>query len=82
MANKRNRNYKEEYQNYHGRPEQIANRTKRVLARREMEDKLGADAIAGKDVHHKKALRHGGGNGKGNLALASVKQNRGWRRGE
>jgi hypothetical protein len=74
------RNYRAEYDNYHGKPEQRANRSKRVLARREMEDKLGVAAIAGKDVHHKKPLRSGGGNGKGNLAVASVKANRGWNR--
>lgn len=74
------RNYREEYDNYHGKPEQIANRAKRVQARRDMEAKHGKAAIAGKDVHHKKALRHGGGNGSSNLAISSVKKNRGWNR--
>lgn len=77
---KRVRNYREEYDNYHGKPEQRANRSKRVLARREMEETHGKAALAGKDVHHKKPLRSGGGNGKSNLAIASVKSNRGWNR--
>lgn len=78
----RNRDYRSEYDNYHGKPEQRANRSKRVLARRDMEKEVGAAALAGKDVHHKKPLRSGGGNGKGNLAVATVKANRGWNRGK
>lgn len=77
---KRVRNYREEYDNYHGKPEQRANRSKRVLARREMEERHGKAALAGKDVHHVKPLRSGGGNGNGNLAISSVKKNRGWNR--
>jgi hypothetical protein len=77
---KRVRNYREEYDNYHGKPEQRANRSKRVLARREMEDKLGKKAIAGKDIDHKKPLRSGGTNAAGNLRVSSVKANRGWNR--
>jgi hypothetical protein len=74
------RDYRKEYDNYHGKPEQIAKRSKRVLARREMEKEVGASALAGKDVHHKKPLRSGGGNGKSNLAITS-KSHRGWNRG-
>lgn len=74
------RDYRKEYDQYHGRPEQIAKRSKRVLARREMEKTHGEAALAGKDVHHVKPLRSGGGNGKGNLAIAT-KKHRGWNRG-
>jgi len=77
MSDKR-RDYKEEYVRFHGKPEEIKKRAMRNSARTEVEKKVGAAAIAGKDVHHKKALRHGGGNGKGNLAVASVATNRGW----
>lgn len=80
MVKKRERNYREEYDNYHGKPEQRANRSKRVLARREVEDKLGKAAIAGKDVDHKKPLRNGGTNAPGNLRVSTVKANRGWNR--
>lgn len=43
------RNYRKEYDNYHSRPEQIANRSSRNSARRIMGDK----AVKGKDVGHK-----------------------------
>jgi hypothetical protein len=82
MAKKRDRNYREEYDNYHGKPEQIANRAKRVQARRDVEKKVGKAAIAGKDVDHKKPLRNGGTNAPSNLRVATVKANRGWNRGQ
>jgi hypothetical protein len=74
----RNRDYRKEYLEYHGKPEQRANRSKRVLARREMEKTHGD--LSGKDVHHKKPLRNGGSNGKKNLAITST-SHRGWNRG-
>ena len=43
------RNYKKEYENYHGTPEQIARRSSRNKARRAMGDK----AVKGMDVGHK-----------------------------
>ena len=76
MAN--GRDYAAEYKRFHGKPEEIKKRAKRNAARAQMK-KAGA-AVAGKDVHHKKPLRNGGGNGKGNLAISSVHQNRGWER--
>jgi hypothetical protein len=76
----RNRDYKHEYDSYHGKPEQIAKRSKRVLARREMEKDYGKAALKGKDIHHKQPLRNGGGNGKKNLAITST-SHRGWNRG-
>ncbi len=72
------RNYREEYKDFHGRPEEVKKRAMRNQARAEVAKRAGAAAIAGKDVHHKKALRHGGGNGNGNLAIASVHKNRGY----
>lgn len=71
------RNYKEEYKDYHGKPERIKERAQRNAARSEMKQKVGAAAIAGKDVHHKTPIRNGGGNS-GNLAIASVHKNRGY----
>lgn len=69
---------KRHYKEYHGTPEQIAKRSMRNKARRTMEKEHGASALKGKDVDHKTPLRHGGGNGKGNLRLMDVSKNRGW----
>ncbi len=74
------RDYRKEYDEYHGKPEQRANRSKRVLARRDMEKTHGEAALAGKDVHHKKPLRNGGGNGKKNLAITG-QAHRAWNKG-
>lgn len=70
------RNYKKEYENYHSKPEQRANRSKRVQARREAEKEGKVRKGDGKDVDHKKPLRSGGGNSKGNLRVRSASANR------
>lgn len=80
MPKKRDRDYRKEYDEYHGTPEQRANRSKRVLARRAFEKAHGDQT--GKDIDHKKPLRSGGGNGMSNLRAVSVKKNRGWNRGK
>jgi hypothetical protein len=54
------RDYKQEYQNYQGTPEQIANRSARNKARREMADKGLVHKGDGKDVDHKTPLVKGG----------------------
>lgn len=47
------RDYKKEYEAYHGKPEQIKRRAARVMARRKM-IKAGKAAVGdGKDVAHK-----------------------------
>jgi len=74
------RDYAAEYKRFHGKPAEIKKRAMRNAARAEVTKSYGKEAVAGKDVHHKKALRHGGGNGKGNLAISGVHQNRGWER--
>jgi hypothetical protein len=74
------RDYAAEYARFHGKPAEIKKRAMRNEARATVKKSAGAQAIAGKDVHHKTALRNGGGNGKGNLGIASVKKNRGWER--
>ena len=66
------RNYKEEYREYHGKPEQIDNRAKRNKARRESGLKKGD----GKEVDHKTPLSKGGGNSKGNTSITSRTSNR------
>jgi hypothetical protein len=73
------RDYKAEYKDFHGKPAEIAKRAERNAARAKVKKKLGAAAVAGKDVHHKKAIRHGGGNGDGNLAVTGT-HHRGWER--
>ena len=47
------RDYKKEYQEYHGKPEQRANRSKRVLARRKLEKEGRVAKGDGRDVDHK-----------------------------
>jgi hypothetical protein len=74
------RDYGAEYRRFHGKPEEIAKRAKRNAAHAKIEKKVGTTALAGKDVHHKRAIRHGGGNSDGNLAVTSVNRNRGWER--
>lgn len=72
----RTRNYKKEYK-YHGTPEQIAKRSARNKARRLMAKEVGAAALKGKDVDHKRPLSKGGSNSRSNLQVTSVHYNRG-----
>jgi hypothetical protein len=68
------RDYKKEYKNYHSKPEQRANRSKRVLARRLMM-KLGKVKKGdGKDVDHKDGNPQN--NGKHNLRVRNKSENR------
>jgi hypothetical protein len=76
------RDYKKEYREYHGKPEQRANRSKRVLARRKLEKEGVVKKGDGKDVDHKKRLAKGGTNARSNLKVSSTKENRGWRKGK
>ena len=68
------RNYRKEYDNYHSKPEQRANRSKRVLARRKMEDKGRVHKGDGKDVDHKDGNPQN--NGDDNLRVLSKSKNR------
>ena len=81
---KRVRDYREEYRTYGGTPEQKKNRAERNRARALMEIKVGAAALKGKEVDHKRALtpKHGApprpsspGN-TSNLRILSRKANR------
>jgi hypothetical protein len=71
------RNYRQEYRDFHGKPEQIANRAERVKARRVMEKTGAAKKGDGKDVDHIRPLSKGGTSAKTNLRMRSVKANRG-----
>lgn len=53
LAEAKKRNYRREYDNYHGTAKQRANRSKRVLARRKMVKKGKVHKGDGKDVNHK-----------------------------
>lgn len=70
------RNYKKEYANYQGRPEQIKNRAKRNKARRGLEKEGRVHKGDGKDVDHKRPISKGGGNSKSNLRVQSKSANR------
>lgn len=74
------RDYKQEYADYHGKPEKIKERAQRNAARAAMVKKGAAHKGDGKDVDHKTPIRAGGSNAKGNLRMSSVKANRGWRK--
>ena len=69
------RDYKKEYQNYHSKPEQRANRSKRVLARRQLEKEGKCKKGDGKDVDHKDGNPQN--NSDGNLRVMSAHKNRG-----
>lgn len=74
------RDYKKEYANYQGKPEQIENRAKRNAARSEMEKKGLVRKGDGKDVDHRTPIAKGGGNGSGNLRVVPKGQNRSFAR--
>lgn len=69
------RNYKKEYRDYHGTPEQIKRRAARVMARRKMTKKYGKRAVRGKDIDHKD--RNPTNNSYSNLRIQSKNKNRG-----
>lgn len=71
------RNYKQEYAEFHGKPEQVKKRAQRVKARRMLEKEGTVSKGDGKDVDHIKPLKNGGTSARGNLRVRSVKANRG-----
>jgi hypothetical protein len=66
------RNYKAEYRDYHGQPEQIKERAQRNAARSDM----GLDKGDPREVDHKKPISAGGSNSKRNLRAVSQDTNR------
>lgn len=68
------RNYRKEYDTYHGTPEQRANRAKRNAARYAMEKKGKVSKGDGKEVDHKRGVE--AGNGAKNLRVVSRAVNR------
>ncbi len=61
---------------YNSSPTQKKNRAKRNAARSAMEKKGVVSKGDSKDVDHKKKMKDGGGNGKGNLRVKSASSNR------
>jgi hypothetical protein len=70
------RDYKKEYEAYDGTPEVKKKRALRNAARREAERDGKVSKGDGNDVHHKKPLAKGGGNGKSNLSVVPASKNR------
>lgn len=74
----KNRDYKAEYANYQGTPEQKHNRALRNKAHRMLEKALGSD-IKG-DVDHIKPISKGGSTTPSNLRVTSASANRSFSR--
>lgn len=74
LVEEKKRNYRREYDNYQGKPEQRANRSKRVLARRKMIKKGKARKGDGKDINHKDGNPQN--NSMNNLESMSASKNR------
>ena len=72
------RNYKLEYANYQGKPEQIAKRSSRNKARRKLEAQGRVSKGDGKDVDHRD--RNPLNNGNGNLRVKKKEHNRSFSR--
>ena len=72
------RDYKREYANYQGKPEQIAKRAKRNAARSKMEKAGRVSKGDGKDVDHVRGVE--AGNGNSNLRVKSKSANRSYAR--
>ena len=66
------RDYKKEYEDFHGKPEQIKNRAKRNKARNESPLRKGDP----REIDHIKPLSKGGANTKKNTRIVTRKTNR------
>lgn len=74
-AGGRVRNYRKEYDTYHGKPDQVAKRSQRNKDRRAAEDVVGA-LPPGMEVDHVTAMKNGGEGGVGNLQILPRELNR------
>ncbi len=68
------RDYRKEYDDYHGKKDQKKNRASRNGARRRMRKILGKEAIKGKDIDHKDGNPKN--NSRSNLRVLSKSANR------
>jgi 5-methylcytosine-specific restriction endonuclease McrA len=78
--NKADRDYKNEYETYQGKPDQIKKRAKRNAARRAMAKAGKVSKGDGKDVDHVVPLSKGGSNTRSNLRAVSKSANRSFKR--
>lgn len=75
------RNYKKELAWEHSKKKnRVKDRAQRNAARSAVKKKVGAAALKGKDVGHKKAVSKGGANGLANLFVQNPGQNRSFSR--
>ena len=74
------RNYRTEYDNYQGTPEQKRKRAQRNKARRMLEKEGVVHKGDGKDVDHKTPLAKGGSTTRGNLKAMPKSANRSFAR--
>jgi hypothetical protein len=74
------RNYKKEYQAYHSKPEQRANRSKRTVARNQSNAEGRTSKGDGRDLDHKRPLSKGGSNSRSNTRVVSRSSNRSFSR--
>lgn len=70
------RDYAKEYREYHGKPEQVRNRSSRNKARRLMIKEGRVRKGDGREVDHKQPLSKGGSNRRSNLKILSRRANR------
>lgn len=66
---------------YNARPEMVRRRGENNKARAQLMKEGKVRKGDGKDVDHKKPLRHGGTNARSNLRVMDKSRNRGWRDG-
>lgn len=74
------RSYRNEYDSYHGKPEQIKKRALRVKARRMLEKEGKVHKGDGMDVDHAKPLSKGGTSARSNLRVKPKSANRSFAR--
>ena len=74
------RNYRQEYDRYQGKPEQIKNRAERNSARATMEKEGRVHKGDGMDVDHKRPIVKGGSNDRSNLRVKTDNANRSYAR--
>ena len=74
------RDYKREYEKYHAKAEQRANRSERTVARNKSNEEGRTSKGDGKDLDHKRPLSKGGSNRDSNLRVVSRSSNRSFSR--
>lgn len=74
------RDYRREYDAYHSKPAQRANRSKRTVARNQANASGVTSKGDGKDLDHKKPLSKGGSNTRSNLRVVDKSTNRSFAR--